>query len=139
MRKLFASLVVAAIPLTWSDWGARTFTDPRYIPMTLWTWIGFLLPAYGAWLLAVAVPWLWIEAGRAGLMERARLLAHLLPAAAALQIALGIATLLHAVPVALAATHQAGALVVFTFALALNHALREADATRPAARAVALP
>lgn len=47
------ALILAAIPLTWSDWGARTFTDPRYIPMTLWTWIGFLVPAYGAWLVAV--------------------------------------------------------------------------------------
>ncbi len=78
----------------------------------------------GAWLLAVAVPWLWFEAGRAGLTGRARLLAHLLLAALAAQIALGIATLLHAVPVALAAAHQGGALVVFTVALALNHALR---------------
>lgn len=42
-----------AIPLTWSDWGARTFTDPRYIPMTLWTWLAFLVPIYGAWLISV--------------------------------------------------------------------------------------
>lgn len=46
-------LILAAIPLTWSEWGARTFTDPRYIPMTLWTWIGFLVPVYGSWLVAV--------------------------------------------------------------------------------------
>ncbi|MFA5943353.1 MAG: hypothetical protein WC876_02685 [Candidatus Thermoplasmatota archaeon] len=46
-------LILAAIPLTWSDWGARHFTDPRYIPMTLWTWIGFLVPVYGSWLVAV--------------------------------------------------------------------------------------
>jgi cytochrome c oxidase assembly protein subunit 15 len=85
----------------------------------------------GAWLLAVAVPWLWYEAGRAELPARARLLTHLLLAALALQIALGISTLLLAVPVALAAAHQAGALVVFTAALALNHALRGAGATRP--------
>jgi len=78
----------------------------------------------GAWLLALAVPWLWFEAGRAGLTGRARVLAHFLLAALAAQIALGIATLLHAVPVALAAAHQGGALVVFTVALALNHALR---------------
>jgi cytochrome c oxidase assembly protein subunit 15 len=45
-------------------------------------------------------------------------------AALAIQIALGIATLLLVVPVALAAAHQAGALVVFTIAIALNHALR---------------
>jgi len=83
-----------------------------------------------AWLLAVAVPWLWYEAGRAGLTGRARLLTHLLLAALALQIALGIATLLLVVPVALAAAHQAGALVVFTAALAVNHFLRSAD-SRP--------
>lgn len=77
-----------------------------------------------AWLLAVAVPWLWVEAGRAGMAGRARLLTHLLLAALAVQVALGIATLLLAVPVALAAAHQAGALVVFTAALAVNHALR---------------
>jgi cytochrome c oxidase assembly protein subunit 15 len=55
---------------------------------------------------------------------------HFLLAALALQIALGISTLLLAVPVALAAAHQAGALVVFTAALAVTHALRGAGATR---------
>jgi cytochrome c oxidase assembly protein subunit 15 len=85
----------------------------------------------GAWLLAVAVPWLWYEAGRAQLPARARLLTHFLLAALALQIALGISTLLLAVPVALAAAHQAGALAVFTAALAVNHALSGAGATRP--------
>jgi cytochrome c oxidase assembly protein subunit 15 len=78
-----------------------------------------------AWLLAVAVPWLWYESGRAGLPSRTRLLAHLLLAAAAVQIVLGIAILLLVVPVALAAAHQAGALVVFTLALTLNHAMQE--------------
>jgi cytochrome c oxidase assembly protein subunit 15 len=77
-----------------------------------------------AWLLAFAVPWLWYEARRAGLPARARLLTHWLVAALAVQIALGIATLLLVVPAALAAAHQAGALVVFTIALALNHSLR---------------
>ena len=81
-----------------------------------------------AWLLAFAVPWLWYETGRAGLPAPARLLTHLLLAAAAVQIALGIATLLLVVPAALAAAHQAGALVVFTVALAVNHSLRIVDA-----------
>jgi hypothetical protein len=44
------ALMVAAIPLTWSPWGARVFTDPIYIPLTLWTWLFFLVPAYGTWL-----------------------------------------------------------------------------------------
>ena len=78
----------------------------------------------GAWLLATAVTWLWFEAGRSELPWRARLLTHLLLVALAVQIALGIATLLLVVPVPLAAAHQAGALAVFTIALALNHALR---------------
>jgi cytochrome c oxidase assembly protein subunit 15 len=94
----------------------------------------------GAWLLAAAVPWLWYEAGRAGLQPRARLLTHLLLAALAIQIALGIATLLLVVPVALAAAHQAGALAVFTVALALNHALRVGGATpRDRSRSAAGP
>jgi cytochrome c oxidase assembly protein subunit 15 len=41
------------------------------------------------------------------------------------QIALGALTVLHAVPVALGAAHQGGAVVLLAFALALNHALRE--------------
>jgi cytochrome c oxidase assembly protein subunit 15 len=85
----------------------------------------------GAWLLAIAVPWLWFEARRAGLPRRARVLTHVLLGALAIQIALGIATLLLVVPVALAAAHQAGALAVFTVALALNHALRERATSSP--------
>lgn len=46
-------LIIALIPVTWSSWGADVFTDPRYIPMTLWTWVGFLVPAYGSWLVAL--------------------------------------------------------------------------------------
>lgn len=87
-----------------------------------------------AWLLAFAVPWLWYEAGRAGLPARTRLLTHLLLAALAVQIALGIATLLLVVPAALAVAHQAGALVVFTVALALNHSMQDPDAMAPARR-----
>ena len=47
-------LVIALVPVTWSSWGAGVVTDPRYIPMTLWTWVGFLVPVYGSWLVAVA-------------------------------------------------------------------------------------
>ena len=85
-----------------------------------------------AWLLAFAVPWLWYEAGRAGLPAHTRLLTHLLLAALAVQIALGIATLLLVVPAALAAAHQAGALIVFTIALAVNHSMPNLDAMSPA-------
>ncbi len=77
-----------------------------------------------AWALAALVPWFWVRVRRAPVSRRARLAAHLLLGALAVQIALGISTLLLAVPVPLAAAHQAGALVVFTAALLAAHALR---------------
>jgi len=44
----------------------------------------------------------------------------------AVQVSLGIATLLLQVPVALAALHQAGAMVLFGLILWANHAIRRA-------------
>ena len=79
------------------------------------------------WLLAALVPALWIMLIRtAGLPTRARIGGHVLMALAALQIALGIATVLHAAPLPLAAAHQAGAVLVFAAALNVAHALRSA-------------
>jgi heme a synthase len=56
---------------------------------------------------------------------RARFWSGLLLVAVILQIALGVLTLLLAVPVNLGVLHQAGALVVFTVAICVRHALRE--------------
>ncbi len=70
-----------------------------------------------------------IHAG--GFDARARRLASWLGAAIATQVALGITTLLLAVPVALGAAHQAGAVVVLSLALATHHAaLRSARTAR---------
>jgi len=80
----------------------------------------------GAWALAVLVPWFWLRARRIELPARARIAAHLLAAALAIQITLGIATLLLAVPVALGAAHQGGAVVLLAAALFANHSLRAA-------------
>src|SRR6266849_8195184 len=77
-----------------------------------------------AWMLAFLVPWFWLRVRREEVPSRAKLGADLLLAALALQIALGIATLLLAVPVSLAAAHQAGALLVFSAALFAAHSLR---------------
>ena len=79
-----------------------------------------------AWSLALYAPWLWFEAQRAGVPRRVQVVCNVLLAAVAVQVALGISTLLLAVPVALGAAHQGGALVVFTLALVLNHGLRRA-------------
>ena len=78
-----------------------------------------------AWLLAFTVPLLWLACRRLEDGHGARIAATMLLAALALQIALGIATLLLRVPVALAAAHQAGAVLVFASALAIAHVLRK--------------
>ncbi|HVN35942.1 MAG TPA: COX15/CtaA family protein [Casimicrobiaceae bacterium] len=78
-----------------------------------------------AWLIAFTAPLLWLRVGATeGLPRRARVGGHLLLALVAVQIALGIATLLLVVPIPLAAAHQAGAVLVFAAALNVAHALR---------------
>jgi cytochrome c oxidase assembly protein subunit 15 len=78
----------------------------------------------GAWLLALLVPWFWLQARRHALSSRARLGSHFLLGLLALQISLGIATLLLVVPIPLAAAHQGGAVLLLGAALLVNHALR---------------
>lgn len=73
---------------------------------------------------AILILYLWWSARKVVLSDQARLLSHGLAAMALIQPALGIATLVLVIPTPLAATHQAGALVLFTFTLALAHALR---------------
>lgn len=72
------------------------------------------------WLLLVLIPLLWWHARR----TPARIAAHHLLAMFLIQAALGIATLLLAVPVPLAASHQAGAVLLFAAALWTAHELR---------------
>lgn len=79
-----------------------------------------------AYLLAAVIPVFWFVAKRATLPARGRIGIHLLLAMLAVQITLGITTLLFVVPIPLAATHQAGALTLFTIALFVNHTLRNA-------------
>jgi cytochrome c oxidase assembly protein subunit 15 len=78
-----------------------------------------------ATFLAMAVLALWWKLQRANSVPvRARRGGHLLIALVAVQIALGIATLLLVVPLSLAALHQAGAVLVLAAALNVAHALR---------------
>ena len=74
-----------------------------------------------------AVLLLWTAGLRTMLPNPARIALHLLMTAAALQVALGISTLLLVVPVPLAAAHQAGAILVLTAAIVLRHTLRPAE------------
>jgi heme a synthase len=77
-----------------------------------------------AYLLCLVIPAFWWAVTRAPLPGRAQLGVHLLLGWLAVQVTLGITTLLYVVPVPLAAAHQAGALVLFTLALLVRHALR---------------
>ena len=77
-----------------------------------------------AWGLALCVPALWLACRIAGVGARARVAANFLLLAVALQIGLGISTLLLRVPVALGTAHQGGAVLVFATALWLAHELR---------------
>ena len=92
-----------------------------------------------AYAIAACTVLLWwrVRASRDSLAPRASLLASrwaiALALAVAAQLCAGIATLLLRVPVALAAIHQAGALVVFTCALGLAHSLGGAHYSRKAA------
>jgi heme a synthase len=68
----------------------------------------------------------WAAGLRAALPAPTRTALWALLAAAAVQAALGISTLLLVVPVALAAAHQAGAVILLTAAIVLRHTLRRA-------------
>lgn len=95
-----------------------------------------------ALLLAMLIPWFCWRTWRAAPTRRNRYACALLLAALALQVALGIGTLLLAVPVAFAAAHQAGALLLFTAALVLAHELRcprQSGADTLAAQALSQP
>jgi len=82
----------------------------------------------GAWALAFLVPWFCLGIRAAAIAgsvsDNARRAANLLLAALAIQIALGITTLLLAVPVGLGAAHQGGSMIVLGVLLWLNHELR---------------
>jgi cytochrome c oxidase assembly protein subunit 15 len=91
----------------WSNMAAVQF-DHRLIALAL----ALLVPLF--WWRVMASP---------ETQPRARLAAHLLLAMLALQVALGISTLLLVVPLPLAAAHQAGALLLFAAALNAAHAL----------------
>lgn len=69
-------------------------------------------------------PWLWWRVRGAVKLPRARLAADLMLAMIAVQVTLGIATLLQMVPVAWAAAHQAGAMLLLGAVLWVNHELR---------------
>lgn len=79
-----------------------------------------------ATLLFIAIIVFYIAAVRKQPPARIKLGLHLMLAMLFIQVSLGISTLLLHVPVALAASHQAGALLLFTLVLFVAHQIRRA-------------
>jgi cytochrome c oxidase assembly protein subunit 15 len=77
-----------------------------------------------AYLLCLVIPVFWWRAMRVALPAHTRRAVHFLLGWLAVQVLLGIATLLYVVPIPLAAAHQAGALVLFSLALMVLRSLR---------------
>lgn len=77
-----------------------------------------------AWILAFTVPLFWFNSRKIELSDTTRIACNFLLLMLITQISLGIATLLHVVPISLAASHQGGALLLFAASLWVNHRLR---------------
>jgi cytochrome c oxidase assembly protein subunit 15 len=73
---------------------------------------------------AAGIAVFWFRAVRSDLSPGARLAIHLVLGAVILQVVLGVVTLVNVVPLAVAAAHQAGAMLLLSTMLAAAHALR---------------
>jgi len=108
-----------------------TFLPPETFSLDPW-WKNFLYNMAAvqwvhraiAWSLVVLIPWFWWRSRSFAMASSARLACHLFLAMLAIQLALGISTLLLRVPITLAAAHQAGAMLLFTLSLWVSSALR---------------
>ncbi len=109
------------------------FFPPEYFMLEPW-WQNFLHNMATvqfnhrliAWSLFVLIPLLWLGMRRTAAGRQAKLASTLFLGMLALQIALGISTLLNGVPLVLGAMHQAGAVLLFALSLWTAHALRRA-------------
>jgi cytochrome c oxidase assembly protein subunit 15 len=85
-----------------------------------------------AWTLIGLVPWLWWWIRRSVPAPQARLQSNLMLGVLALQVTLGVATLLSVVALPLAAAHQAGAVLLYASSLWTAFALGTSAAQRQA-------
>lgn len=78
-------------------------------------------------VIVILIMWFWLRRVTSAVPLQNR--AHLVLLALALQVTLGIVTLVHFVPLPLAAAHQAGALIVLSSLLYLRHGFRPVAVT----------
>lgn len=86
------------------------------------------------WTLVVLIPLFSYAVRKFGITSRSRTVALFFPLLIVFQFLLGVTTLLLGVPVAIAATHQGGAIVIFTVALYLTQELKPVTRPQPTAR-----
>jgi heme a synthase len=80
-----------------------------------------------------AIVWLWFRGQKQPVPPVSRHWLHALPIVGAIQVLLGVATLLMVVPIWLAALHQAGAVLLLTASLMFYHGLHRANSQQPTA------
>lgn len=131
---LDAGMTYNTFPLMDGRWVPEGYSDLRPWGLNLFENIAAVQFNHRALAVAVvlAAALLWAYALKVPLGQRAQALLLAVYAMAVLQAGLGIATLLLAVPVALAACHQAGAMVLLTLALWTSHELGLTRGARPA-------
>ncbi len=79
-----------------------------------------------AWFLLLLIPWFWWRSRKLSLAPSTRIAINLFAGMLFVQWGLGISTLLLCVPVPLAATHQAGAMLLFALSIWVTIELRSA-------------
>ena len=77
-----------------------------------------------AYILVLLVPLFCFSVRRLGITQRARTAAHFLLAILIIQISLGVATILLNVPVVIAVSHQAGAILLFSILLYITQEIK---------------
>ncbi len=80
-----------------------------------------------AYLLVLIIPFYCFTVRRIGITARSRMAAHLMLSMLVIQVTLGIATLLLHMPVAVAASHQGGAIILLTLSLYITREIKPGE------------
>jgi cytochrome c oxidase assembly protein subunit 15 len=135
---LVAGLHAGLIYNTWPSMNGHVFPEHPFFYHPWWSNFGDdaglaqFDHRIGAYAVALSAITLWVVGRRSGICQGARLSGNILLCIVAVQIILGIATLLSQAPLPLAALHQATAVALFASAIWHAHALRTAATPLPA-------